>query len=229
MRLINRIIPYTPTKKKSAPRPATAARLFGVPAALRFPATAAILGSERGVALVMALILGLIGMLMLASLIYMSTTGIGTSGSKKRYQMALEAAHGGTDFFAKEIIQRGVGGETLSAMGDYNGLLTQKNIDANFTAKLTTTGAYPASPADATLTLTFAVPNPNITVKTAILNTSVGNSGVSSNVLVGGGVVNNSSGTVTPQHFPYMFQTEIEAQSVSGTQEKATLSAIYAY
>jgi len=229
MRLINRKTPAPPAKRESAPRPATAARLFGVPAALRPPATPAILGNERGMALVMALILGLIGMLMLASLLYISTTGIGTGGSKKRYQTALEAAHGGMDFFAKEIIQRGMGGETLSAMGDYNLLLTQKTTDANFTAKLTTTGAYPASPADATLTLTFTAPTPNLNVTATILNATIGNSGTSSNVLVGGGVVSNSSGTVTPQHFPYLFQTQIQGQSVTGSQEKATLSAIYAY
>lgn len=230
MRLINRKISATPaTKRESAPRPTTVAHFCGIPVALRLPATPVILGSEKGVALVMALILGLIGMLMIASLLYMAGTGIWTGGSKKRYQEALEASHGGMNFFAKEIIQRGLGGTTLSAMGDYNGLLTQKNLDADFTAKLTTTGVYAASPADATLTLTFTAPTPDIIVNTTILSTSRGNSGTSENVLVGGGVVSNSSGTVTPQHFPYLFQTEIQAQSVTGTRERATLSAIYAY
>lgn len=208
MRLMNRRIPDPP----SASRP-----------------TSAILGNERGVALVMALVLGLIGMLMIASLLYMAGTGIWTSGSKKRYQEALESSHGGMNFFAKEIIQRGLGGTPLSAMGNYNGVLTPLITDANFTAKLTTTGVYPAIPADATLTLTFTAPTPNIIVNTTILSTSRGNSGTSENVLVGGGVVSNSSGTVTPQHFPYLFQTEIQSQSVTGTRERANLSAIYAY
>ena len=235
MRMINRKISATPaTKRESAPRTPTVAHFCGIPVALRLPATPAILGSEKGVALVMALVLGLIGMLMIASLLYMAGTGIWTGGSKKRYQEALEASHGGMNFFAKEIIQRGVGGTALSDMGTYDGVLTQVITDANFTAKLTTTGSlgvggYPATSPDATLTLTFTAPTPNIIVNTTILSTSRGNSGTSENVLVGGGVVSNTSGTVTPQHIPYLFQTEIQGQSVTGTRERATLSAIYAY
>ena len=175
----------------------------------------------------MALILGLVGMLMMASLLYMAGTGIWTSGSKNRYQAALESAQGGLILFAKEIIQRGVGGATPSSMGTYGGILTP--LDANFTTKLTTTGVYPAPPpADATMTLPFAAPSPNMIVNTTILSTSRGNSGTSANVLVGGGVVNNNSGTVTPQHIPYLYQTETQAQSVNA-QENARLSAIYAY
>ena len=234
MRLINRKIPDTFAKKQSIPRPTTAARLFELRAALRLPAAPSILGNERGVALVMALILGLVGLLITASLLYMAGTGIWTSGSKIRYQTALEASHGGMSFFAKEIIQNGLGGTTLSAMGNYTGLLAPIISDANFTAKLTTTGTlgvggYPADNRDATLTLPFTAPTPNIIVNTAILRTSRGNSGTSANVLEGGGVVSNQSGTVTPQHIPYLYQTEIQARSVTGARENAALSAIYAY
>jgi len=230
MRLINRRISAPPY----ASRPTAAARLFGIPKMLRLPATPAILDNERGVALVMALVLGLIGMLMIASLLYMAGTGIWTSGSKKRYQEALEASHGGMDFFAKEIIQNGVGGTTLSAMGNYGGVLAQIISNANFTTKLTTTGrlgiaGYPADNPDVTLTLAFPAPTPNVTVNNAILNTNRGNSGTSANVLVGGGVVSNSSGTVTPQHIPYLFQTETQGQRATGPRERARLSAIYAY
>lgn len=234
MRLNIRKILESPAKKKSAPRPTAATRLSGVPVAPRLSASPAILGNERGVALVMALILGLIGMLMIASLLYMAGTGTWTSGSKKRYQTALEVSHGGMNFFAKEIIQRGVGGTPLSTMGTYGGILTSLIADADFTTKLTTTGdindgVYPDDNPDATLTLPFTAPTPNMTVNTAILRTSRGNSGTSSNVLVGGGVVNNSSGTVTPQHIPYLFQTEIQGQSAANSRERARLSGTYAY
>lgn len=230
MRLINRRISDPP----SASRPTAAARLFGIPNMLRLPATPAILNNERGVALVMALVLGLIGMLMIASLLYMANTGIWTSGSKKRYQEALEASRGGMDFFAKEIIQNGVGGTTLSSMGNYGGVLTQNISNGNFTAKLTTTGrlgvaGYPADNPDVTLALAFPAPTPNVTVTNVILNTNRGNSGTSTNVLVGGGVVSNSSGTVTPQHIPYLFQTETQGQRATGPRERARLSAVYAY
>lgn len=230
MWLTNQRISMGSAKRKRTSLSMIVARLFGVPAALRLPATP-ILGSERGVALVMALILGLVGMLMMASLLYMAGTGIWTSGSKSRYQTALESAHGGLSFFAKEIIQRGVGGATPVSIGNYGGIMT--TLPANFATKLTTTGSlgvggYPANNPDATVTFTSAAPSPNITVNTTILSTSRGNSGTSANVLVGGGVVNNNSGTVTPQHIPYLYQIEIQAQSVNA-QENARLSSIYVY
>lgn len=188
-----------------------------------------ILRNEKGVALVMALVLGLAGMLIISALIYMAGTGTWISGSKKRYQVALDASHGGLNFFAKEVIQRGVGGTNLSTMGTYGGIFAPVSTDASFAAKLTTSGTYPATPVDAILTLTFTVPSPNIAINNVILNTNRGNSGTSQNILVGGGVVNSNSGTVTPQHIPYMFQTDVQGQSVLGTQERARLSGIYAY
>lgn len=218
MRLRN---PRLPDKNSS--QFATAARLFEAPAKL-----SAILGNERGVALVMALVLGLVGMLMITAILYMVGTGTWTSGSKKRYLTALEASHGGMNFFTKEIIQNGVAGTSLSAMGTYGGLLAP-GPDVNFANKLTTTGVYPATPVDATLTLTFQAPTPNIIVNATILSTNRGNSGTSQNVLVGGGVVSNSSGTVTPQHIPYLFQTDIQGQSAVNPRERARLSAVYAY
>jgi len=194
-----------------------------------------ILGNEKGIVLVMALVLGLAGMLIISALIYMVGTGTWMSGSKKRYQIALEASHGGLNFFAKEIIQRGVGGSSLTAIGTYGGVLAPVSTDADFAAKLSTSGnvtdgVYPASTLDATLTMAFTPPAPNLTVNTAILSTNRGNSGTSSNVLVGGGVVTSSSGTVNPQHIPYMFQTDIQGQQGGLlSRERASLSAIYAY
>lgn len=192
------------------------------------------IGNERGMALVMALILGVIGMLMLASVLYVVRTGAWTSGSKKRYQEALASSHGGMNFFAKEIIQRGVEGTTLSDMGSYNGMLSQVIANADFTKKLTTSGTvtdgtYPNNTLDMTLTLIFPPPNPNMIVDTTILSTSRGNSGTSSNVLVGGGVITGGSGTIAPQHFPYLFQVDIQARSAINTRENARLSAIFAY
>lgn len=209
-----------PTEKKGAPSTLSPA--------------AAILGNERGIALVMALVLGLVGMLMITAILYMVGTGTWIGGAKKRYQTALNASHGGMNFFAREIIQRVVGGATLSSLGTYGGVLTPLASDANFSTKLTTTGrigdaGYPADDSDATMTFTFTAPTPNMTVNTTVVSTSRGNSGTSSNVLVGGGVINNASGTVTPQHIPYLYQTEIQGQSAVSSRERARLSSIYAY
>ncbi|KJS01780.1 MAG: hypothetical protein VR65_07610 [Desulfobulbaceae bacterium BRH_c16a] len=214
---------------------------------MRFDRTIKIVNNQKGMALVSALMLGLIGMLMVASLLFMVDTGTWLSGSKKRYQMALDTAHGGINFFTKEVIQRGLGGTGLDAMGNYGGIFTTDPgiTNAQFNTKLTTRGdirdrfwpydpdvlpnsAVPFNATDATVTLAF--PNsPNISVSTTIVSTSRGNSGLAANNLQGGGVVNNNAGTITPQHIPYLYQTESQGQNVINPVENARLSAVYVY
>lgn len=214
--------------------------------------TNTIYSNEHGIALVSALLLGLIGMLMAASLLLMVNAGTWISGSQKRYQMALDAAHGGLNFFTKEIIQRGREGSApdWATMGNYgmtNGvpLLTPVITYADFKKKLTTTGRFgdgtyptpasflttpslPPNPPDATVTFTFPT-GPNIAVDTTVVSTSRGNSGTSSIMLQGGGVVSNNSGTIIPQHIPYLYQTETRGQSATNPIENAVLSSIYVY
>lgn len=204
----------------------SARRLHGI-----FRTPAKLLNNERGVALITALILGLIGMLMVAALLLMVDTGTWVTGSKNRYQMALSSAYGGMDFFAKEIIQRGISGTGLSSMGSYGTLNFSPSIsDTEMKTKLTTSGTYSSTAPD--MTITFANTsgkNISIEVKSTIVGTSRGNSSASSSStqLLTGGVVNSGSGTITPQHIPYVYQIETQAQGVR--QENAALRAIYIY
>lgn len=195
--------------------------------------TKKIVNNERGMALVSALVLGALGMLMVASLLMMVNTGTWVSGSQKVYQIALDSAYGGINLFTKEIIQRGVGGTNLGAMGTYGGILAQSITNADFTTKLTTTGnitdgTFPNDTVDVTVTLAFPS-GPSMVVSTNIVSASLGNSGTSSNLLQGGGVVNNNSGTITPQHIPYLYQVDTLGQSAANPRENASLSSIYAY
>lgn len=205
------------------------------------------INNQHGVALVTALMLGVFGMLMVMALVYLVTTSVWTSGAKARYQRALDSAHGGIRFFVSEIVQRGVAGTQLTNMGAYGTMNVVPGIsNANFAAKLTTTGFVndpaedasrpypdnsPGSPAPndfPDVTATFNMPNgANITVNNTILSTSRGNSGTGGNLLLSGGVVNNSSGTITPQHFPYLYQVQTQGQGAAN--ENARLSGIYAY
>lgn len=200
------------------------------------------LGNQKGTALVMAMILGLIGTLMLSSLLYMARIGAFTSGSSTGYQVALASAHGGMTTFSKEIIQRGLEGATLSAtMLNYGGGMTAalgNTTNAQFTTKLTSTGwigdgVYPATTPDATFTLTFpgagVAANHSMTVNATIRATSLGNSGASSTALVSGGVVNNTGGSITPQHIPYLYDVEVQSQKATNPAENSTLVGIYAY
>lgn len=206
-----------------------------------------VVDNQRGVALVTALMLGLFGMLMVLALVFMVTTGVWTSGAKVRYQRALDSAHGGIRFFVTEIIQRGLAGTPLGNMGAFGDMNVVAGItNADFSAKLTTTGFVndlneeaarpypdnsPNSPAPndrPDVTATFVMPNgADITVSSTILSTTRGNSGTGGNLLLSGGVVNNNSGTFTPQHFPYLYQ--IQTQGQGAANENARLSGIYAY
>lgn len=192
-----------------------------------------VLKNEQGIALVTALLLGLFGMLMVATLLLMVATGTWVSGSQQRYQMALDAAHGGKDFFAREIVQRGIGGTKIDDMGTYGRLFAPQINAANFLTKLTKSGyqgdgSYPGNAVDAILT--FSMPNsPNIQVDLTITSTSRGNSGKSANLLETGGVVDSGGSTITPQHYPYLYQMEIQAYNAANRIENATLSTIYVY
>jgi hypothetical protein len=62
------------------------------------------LGSERGVALVMVLVLSAIGLIVMTTVLYVLLIGTQMSGSEKRYRTAHEAALGGIDIL-RPIIQ----------------------------------------------------------------------------------------------------------------------------
>ncbi len=77
--------------------------------------------NEKGIALVMVLILALISLAIIAALVYLVIQGTKFSGSFKRYETAREAGIGGTELMAALIGNRG----ELEAMG-----IT--GIDSNF-------------------------------------------------------------------------------------------------
>lgn len=63
--------------------------------------------SERGIALVVVLILSAVSLALMTALIYMITAGIQISGFQKRYKTSLEAGKGGTDLFYMLVDRRG--------------------------------------------------------------------------------------------------------------------------
>ena len=67
----------------------------------------AISKNEKGIALVMILVLSAIALAIMAGLIYMITTGTQVSGMQKRYKTALEAGVGGADITYHLIGLRG--------------------------------------------------------------------------------------------------------------------------
>lgn len=62
------------------------------------------LRNERGMALMMALIITLISLAVVMSILYFITQGMQVSASSRRYKGALEASYGGVEAFTKEIM-----------------------------------------------------------------------------------------------------------------------------
>jgi hypothetical protein len=90
-------------------------------------------GAERGVALILVLVLSAIAMVVMTMALYVITMGTSLSGSEKRYRTAHEAALGGVDILRPIIQDQGKG------MLDIPGAkITYQPDKAGFTAKLTT-------------------------------------------------------------------------------------------
>lgn len=204
--------------------------------------------NEGGFALVMALILTVLILAAVSALIYLVTQGTAMSGYQKRYQTALEAAKGGVDLVTKEVIEKTIGGTSLSSLGTYGGLMNVSSAnDACFSAKLINSTALwpsgcnstlnPKEAPDITLTFPGIAPQPNFTVFAKIVDTvgcasatNCPNSDVSGLALQGGGVIEGSgSGMVSPKQVPYMYRIEIQAERATNPDERSTVSVLYSY
>jgi len=67
-----------------------------------------LLKNEKGIALVMVLVLALIGLAMVSSLLFMLTQGTIFSGAQKFYRTAEEAGYGGVELTTSYLASRGV-------------------------------------------------------------------------------------------------------------------------
>lgn len=199
--------------------------------------------NEKGIALVTALLLTLIGLAIILAAIYMVTRGITISGLEKRYQTALEASHGGAEIIAKEFIPNVMGsslsGFVNSLTASYRDKINVLPSDACFSNKLrlvpTSWGCSDTSVTnlntayDIRFTFSGVAPQPNFYVYTKIVDTVPGNTSTSGIDLEGLGVVEAGSGIITPQHFPYMYRIEVQGERQTNPDERANLSVLYAY
>ncbi len=91
------------------------------------------LRTERGIALVMVLVLSAIGLALMTTLIYLVTVGTQVSGVQKRYKTALEAGMGGKDIVLQVISMKD------KDFTDIDSLFTAMNSSgAGITAAITT-------------------------------------------------------------------------------------------
>ena len=80
--------------------------------------------NDKGIALVMVLILSLIALSTMAGLLYMVTSGTQMSGMQKRYKTALEVGKGGKDIAHQVINFKAYESDISSLMTDISGVIT---------------------------------------------------------------------------------------------------------
>ncbi len=106
--------------------------------------------SERGIALITTLLLGLIALVLVGTLLYVLTTGTKISGIEKRYSVALEAAKGAAEYVITSLLSGnltcGGGGSCSSTnnlidLGPYS-TLQGFNISALYLGEANRFGVY---------------------------------------------------------------------------------------
>jgi hypothetical protein len=214
--------------------------------------------NEDGIALVTSLMLTLITLTIIVSLLYMVTGGLQRSGANKRYKTALEASYGGANIVMKDFIPLILQNLTLPAATFTTSMQTayqNQNVNAGavlvfpssmsqwqtcLNKKLTTStqnwGAAcssnsstlnPTSSPDFQLNLP-GTGGTTFTVYSKIVDTVTGNTDISGVNLQGGGVTESSS-YIAPQHNPYIYRIEVQAERQQNPLEKSELSVLYGY
>ncbi len=212
--------------------------------------------SERGVALLIVLILSAVALAIMTALIYMTTIGTQTSGMQKRYHSALEAGIAGKDILTLVIYQNG-DYSTLGGLSPYVGTsslctgISNTNIGMSFSgfqAKVmtSTTGTAgpnwssgcdtylkidPSTPASYDLRFTLGS-NPQYNVYAKIVDVVKGNTSGSNssgtNLNSKGVVATYGSGEIVVTTIPSLYTIEIDAENASSSsKERAKLQVLY--
>lgn len=194
---------------------------------------------EKGIALVMVLILSAISLAIMAALVFMLTASTQMSGVQKRYKTALEAGKGGADVAFQLIATRGT--LDVSTFSSLNLTIPAVNVGGTncMIAKLNKpTTAWPAEcnssstidPANsATYDMYFDLGTiPTFRVYGKIVDTVEGNSGADIG-LQKAGVVSSNSGEVTAMSMPYLYTIEVDTMNRDNPSERARYSILYQY
>jgi len=194
--------------------------------------------NEKGIALVMVLILSAIALAVMAALVYMLTSGTQISGMQKRYRTALEAGVGGADVTFQLITARGDPGIPLNNfsipalnVGGYDCLTDKLNTNTSAWNGVCNSSLAidPANPATYDMSFELGTPGfPTYRIYSKIVDTVEGNSGGDFG-LTKTAVVATGQGEITPISIPYLYSIEIESQNAANPVERAKYSILYQY
>jgi len=210
--------------------------------------------NEKGIALVLVLILALIGLAMVSVLMFMVTQGTSLSGAMRFYRTADEAAVGAAEFTGEYIMNRGLmvplGAATGCNCGD-PAIYTDTVPDTcrcrkicNPTSQYNASGTACVDEDGTTDGLQISVdPSTNsdgpprilgnYTITYKIVDTVEGNTDsagiVASGTLTGSGVVASTGGVYNPTHFPFLYRVEVMAIGTANQRERSRISMLYGY
>jgi hypothetical protein len=205
------------------------------------------LRSEKGIVLVVVLVLAAVALALMTAMIYMITIGTQTSGLQKRYKTALEAGIGGGTVFCQLITARGDKSNIGTASLTNFYVTTPANCSGTISSSLTTTTGLAAkllTPSktwvncDKTLsidpklntTYDMQMDLGTYTVYAKIVSTTDGNT-VDDTGLTNTGVGDTNSGLVAVTPISYLYAVEVVSENSNTTRidERAKLSILYQF
>ncbi|MFC1770168.1 hypothetical protein ACFLZI_03865 [Nitrospirota bacterium] len=193
--------------------------------------------NERGVALMMVLVISAVSLAVMGTLMSIVVMGTQLSGGQKRFTTALEAGKGGegvirefigtrdqldSDFvnaisYSKTISNACIADKLNKETGMWVNCMEQINTE------LTINGDDPES-------YDFRFELGDFYIFAKIVNTIEGNTGPSNAAgLMKGGVVAANSGEVSVKAVSAIYAVEVDARSSINPKEKAKLSILYQY
>jgi hypothetical protein len=208
--------------------------------------------SERGVVLLVVIVLSAIVLAVMTSLIYMIMVGTQISGIEKRYRTAHDAAFGGWAVMGQLLATRGSSTDVSTFTAD----LTSAGLSPSVTVNTGCTGTTEAGNAKSGIaakmltrsttwsalcgtSLTTTASTADFTMKLGsgttynvygkIVNTFPGNTASAGTGLYGQGVVFNNSGEIQVTPMPYLYTIEVDAENAANFLERAKLSILYQY
>lgn len=189
-----------------------------------------VLNSEKGIALVMVLILSAIMLSIMAALVYLMTSGTQLSGGQKRYKTALEAGKGGAGVFFEFIASRG---DPVIPMDTYfrysipasstcqTDKLTRSTKDWNASCNRSLT-IDPLTLSTYDMTMDLGAYRAYTKIVDTVEGNTGGDEGLRGKQVVGA----NEGGGIT---VPYLYTIEVDSENITNPNERAKLSILYQY
>lgn len=194
-----------------------------------------LLGSEKGIALVMVLVLSAVMVAIMAGLVYMLTVGTQVSGIQKRYRTASEAAEGCKDAALALIDAGGASPIPLPGFSITSGpCLSSKVVSGTSAANWASCGSLDRAvsltidPGDPlTYDFSFGIgTGPTYTCYAKIADTVMGNTSFDYGKWLRGGVVWSEGGGEAVAR-PYYYTIEVDTQNAANPTERAKYSIRY--